>query len=93
MVYDIPHWCIIIIKMELGVMENFLKRKVSSTNENPSNNIPRPISTPFVPKLIKLDNLSWDPIDRIRILDYHLNQKDENKKKILVKMTLQTTWA
>ncbi|XP_035840335.1 uncharacterized protein LOC110914132 [Helianthus annuus] len=58
-----------------GTLNNFLKRKEPSSSEIPSGNSPspRPISTPSLPKLVDVDNLPWDPADRIRIIDYHPN--------------------
>ncbi|XP_022030925.1 zinc finger MYM-type protein 1-like [Helianthus annuus] len=46
-------------------MEGFFKRKESSSG----------------PNMVDLDKLPWDPADRIRILDYHPDQRDEIRRK------------
>ncbi|KAK1427789.1 hypothetical protein QVD17_16484 [Tagetes erecta] len=45
-------------------MEKFLKRKAPFPSENASTSIPKPISTPSMPKFVDLDNLPWDPYSK-----------------------------
>ncbi|XP_076937814.1 uncharacterized protein LOC143605674 [Bidens hawaiensis] len=38
-----------------------------------------------MPKLVDLDNLPWDPVDKIKISNYHPNQRDEIRRKYWLK--------
>ena len=71
-------------------MERFLKRKLSSSgsvgetsSENTSKSTARNVS--LMPKHIDLDSLPWDPAERKRILEYHPNQRDEIRRKYLIR--------
>ncbi|KAK9070016.1 hypothetical protein SSX86_010415 [Deinandra increscens subsp. villosa] len=44
----------------------------------------KPQSSSSGPKLIDLNKLPWDPADRIRIMDYHPDQRDVIRRKYLV---------
>ncbi|KAL6582954.1 hypothetical protein OROMI_005032 [Orobanche minor] len=66
-------------------MERFLKRKISTPGSSSGDNISQPSSTLLMPTVIDLDNLPWDPSERKRILEYHPNQRDEIRRKYLIK--------
>ncbi|KAJ0745490.1 hypothetical protein HanPI659440_Chr10g0399201 [Helianthus annuus] len=69
--------------LKQGTLNNFLKRKESCSSETPSIDSPslQPIPTPTMPKVVDVDNLPWDPADRIKITYYHPNQRDEIRRK------------
>ena len=54
-------------------MERFLKRKTSTSDSND------------LPTEVVLNNLPSDPSERKRILQYHPNQRDEVRRKYLIK--------
>ncbi|GJY49216.1 zinc finger MYM-type protein 1-like protein [Tanacetum coccineum] len=63
-------------------MENYFKRKTPST---PTSDDVTKQATKEKPKqpidVIDLNNLPWDPIDRPRISQYNVNQKDDIRRK------------
>ncbi|KAJ9562232.1 hypothetical protein OSB04_007392, partial [Centaurea solstitialis] len=65
-------------------MERFLKRK-ASTSESSSSDIPQPRHSPSIPTEIDINDLPWDPSERKRILEYHPNQRDEIRRKYLIR--------
>ncbi|KAL6545175.1 hypothetical protein OROHE_009840 [Orobanche hederae] len=66
-------------------MERFLKRKISRSGSSSGDYISQSSSALLMPTVIDLDDLSWDPSERKRILEYHPNQRDEIKRKYLIK--------
>lgn len=57
-------------------MERFYKRKASTSESS---------STRSMPCEIDLSNLPWDPADRKIISKYHPNQRDEIRRKYLIR--------
>ncbi|KAL6582809.1 hypothetical protein OROMI_004887 [Orobanche minor] len=70
-------------------MERFLKRKISTPGSSSGDNISQSSSALLMPTVIDLDDLPWDPSERKRILEYHPNQRDEIRRKYLIKGTCQ----
>nr|XP_043632484.1 uncharacterized protein LOC122603755 [Erigeron canadensis] len=80
-------------------MRRFLKRKASSSSgsgdieESSTGNVsdyisqPSPISS--IPFEVDLSDLPWDPADRKRISEYHPNQRDEVRRRYLMRGPFQ----
>ena len=76
-------------------------QSASTPRDNPPPNQPQSASTPRdnpppnqpqtapLPISVDLDNLPWDPLDRIRISNYHPNQVDEVRRKYLTRGPFQ----
>ncbi|KAJ9557377.1 hypothetical protein OSB04_011991 [Centaurea solstitialis] len=64
-------------------IKKFLKRKT------PSENIAQPSFTSKIPREVDLDDLPSDPTERKKILEFHPNQRDEVRRKYLLKGTCQ----
>ena len=64
-------------------MERYFKRKTpsSSTSNNVSGETTREKPTRQPIDVIDLDDLPWDPVDRPRISQYNVNQRDEIRRK------------
>ena len=73
-------------------MEWFFKRKnpepsqpVTNDISNENINVSGTSSTPTMPKLIDLKEISSDPCDRKSFLDYHPNQRDEIRRTYILR--------
>jgi len=64
-------------------MENFLKRKASTSGIG--SDIPQPSSTSSMPREFDLNDLPSDPSERKKITAYHPNQRDEIRRKYLIR--------
>nr|VDD09417.1 unnamed protein product [Brassica oleracea] len=69
---------------ETNLMEKYFKpkRKFVSTSENPEDDLPSPKKTDSE---VDLENLPTDPGDRKRITEYPPNQRDEVRRKYLMR--------
>ncbi|GKB81797.1 zinc finger MYM-type protein 1-like protein [Tanacetum coccineum] len=82
-------------------MERFLKRKASPTpygaddvmiplqSSSANADKPEPSSTPIMLTQLDSNDLPWDPADRKRIMDYHPDQRDEIRRKYLIRGPFQ----